>query len=129
MAREEKPATPAGPEQIREGPHYHPDCDILERPDELIVRADMPGTGPERVDVRLENGVLTLAARIKDRHRDGGDPLHQEYGVGDYFRAFAVDENLDAGRISAEYADGVLTVRLPKSEAARPRRIEVRGKQ
>lgn len=127
MAREREQTTaPAAPEQIREGPHYHPDVDIVERPDALLVRADLPGAERKAVDVRLENGVLTLAARVKDRGREF---VFQEYGVGDYYRAFAVGEGVDAERISAEYADGVLTLTLPKSEAARPRRIEVRGKE
>ena len=119
----------AVPEQIREGPHYHPDVDILERADELVVRADLPGTGAQGVDVRLDNGVLTIAGRLKDRGRERRDYLFQEYGTGDFYRAFAVGEGVDAGAISAEYADGVLTLRLPKSEAARPRRIDVKTKK
>lgn len=127
MAREEKTAS-AAPEQIREGPHYHPDVDIVEQPDELRVRADLPGARREAIDVRLENGVLLLSARVPRRGGDGGAFLFQEYGIGDYYRAFAVGEGIDPARISAEYADGVLTVRLPKSESARPRRIQVQGK-
>ena len=57
--------------------------------------------------------------------RPGGEFLLHEYGVGDYYRTFQVSEAIDAGKISADYADGVLTLHLPKAEALKPRKIAV----
>ena len=95
--------------------------------DELRVIADMPGAKAEDIDIHFEKGTLTLHARIEPRQREDTNYLAREYAVGDYYRAFEVSERIDAGRISAEYSDGVLSLRLPKTEKARARKIEVRA--
>ena len=59
---------------------------------------------------------------------DGQGYFLREYGVGDYYRSFQISEAIDAGKISAEYADGVLTLHLPKTEAVKPRKIAVSAK-
>jgi len=123
-----KPARDLGrPEQIRQGVHLHPDVDILDKGQEILLRADMPGAGADGVDVRFENGILSLFGRVQSREVEG-DCLLQEYEEGDYYREFLVGDGIDEGKISAEYSDGVLTLHLPKSESAKPRRIEVQRK-
>lgn len=114
-------------EPTRSGRLYRPNVDIVETPDELIVRADMPGTRGEDIDVHLENGVLTLYAKVADRYQDARPFLAYEYGVGDFYRTFEVTEAIDGNRISAAYKDGVLTLHLPKTEAVKPRKIAVRS--
>lgn len=121
----ERPATRA--EQTRNGQVYHPNVDILELPEELLVIADVPGARRDGIDVRFENGTLTIHARIEPRQNDETAYLVREYGVGDFHRSFEVSEWIDAQRISAEIANGVLTLHLPKSEEARPRKIPVRA--
>lgn len=111
-----------------EVPVFQPDVDVLDRPDEIVVRADLPGVSSDAIDVRYENGVLTLRGRARRRGPAESEYLLQEYEVGDYADSVVVGEAIDAEGIRAEYADGVLTVRLPKAPAARPRRIEVRSK-
>lgn len=113
-------------EHLRQGACYMPLVDILEKADEIILKADIPGTRPENIDVNFEDGVLTIYAKVEPRQQPGTQYLLREYGVGDYHRCFQVSEAIDASRITAEYTDGVLTLHLPKSEAARPRKIPVR---
>jgi len=115
----------AGREPTRPGRCYRPNVDILERDDELLVLADVPGAGRESINVKFEDGTLEIHAVVPARQDEGQDYLIQEYGVGDYYRTFQVSEAIDAEKISAAYADGVLTLRLPKAEAVKPRRIPV----
>ena len=113
-------------EPTRGGVRYRPAVDIVELPDELRVVADVPGASKEGIDINFEKGVLTIQAKVEPRHSGEADYLLREYGVGDYYRVFTVSENIDASKISADYADGILTLHLPKSEAAQPRKIQVR---
>jgi len=120
------PAEQDQAEQTRAGFCYRPNVDILERGDELVVRADMPGASPDAIDVDFEDGTLTIHAKVSPRHEEV-DYLVWEYGIGDFWRTFQVAETIDATKISAEYTDGVLTLRLPKAEAAKPRKINVKA--
>lgn len=114
-------------EPTRRGPCYRPVVDILESAEELRVMADMPGVKAEDIDVNFEDGVLTIQGKVGPRQPEDTTYLLQEYGTGDFHRAFDVSETVDAERISAEYDDGVLTLHLPKVERAKARKIEVRG--
>ena len=113
-------------EHTRSGRYYRPNVDILEKADELLVLADVPGTTGEQIDVHFEDGELTIHAKVAPRQRNDVEYLLREYGVGDYYRTFRISEAIDAGKISAEYADGVLTLHLPKAEEAKPRKIAVK---
>jgi HSP20 family protein len=113
------------PEGTRSGRFYRPDVDIIERPDELLVVADMPGLNVEDIDIRFEDGSLIIHGRVSGDRTVHERTLLQEYGVGDYYRTFRISEQVDSTRISAEYHDGVLSLHLPKSEAAKPRKIQV----
>jgi HSP20 family molecular chaperone IbpA len=113
-------------ERTRSGVVYRPGVDILETKDELLLRADVPGAKRNAIDIRFEDGQLTVHAPVEDRYGDVRSFFSVEYGVGDFYRTFRVSEQIDASKISAEYADGVLTVHLPKTEAVKPRKIEVR---
>jgi len=115
-------------EHTRNVDHYRPNVDILESAEELTVRADLPGTRPEDIDIRFENGMLTLHGKVGPRQPQERDFLLQEYGVGDFYRTFQVSESIDGQRITAEHRDGVLTLHLPKVEAAKPRKIAVQAK-
>jgi|GEM_PF-115466 len=108
------------------GPYFRPNVDIVEAADELVLYADIPGARSETIEVHYENGELTVQANVEQRNTDA-TYLLREYGVGGFVRTFRVGEQVDASRISAEYADGVLTLHLPKAEALRPRKIAVNG--
>jgi HSP20 family protein len=111
---------------VTRGGYFTPRVDILETADELTLLADMPGVKPEDADIRFENGELTVHGRCAAR-LDGVQPLLAEYGVGNYYRAFTITLDVDADKISAEMKQGVLTVRLPKAEKVKPRKIAVKG--
>jgi HSP20 family molecular chaperone IbpA len=114
------------PEQIRQGPRILPDVDIVEKEEEILLRADLPGVVPDGIDVRCENGVLSLYGRTKRQERPAGDLLIEEFEPMDFYREFTVGEGIDQGKVSAEFENGVLTLHLPKSESLKPRKIEVK---
>ncbi len=120
-------AEQARAERTRCGRCYRPNVDILEKPDELLVLADVPGATSETIDVKFEDGTLTIHAQVEPRQDAQTQYLLNEYGVGDFHRSFDVSEAVDAAKITAEYADGVLTLHLPKAEAVKPRVIKVQG--
>lgn len=105
---------------------YAPRVDILETDDELLLSADLPGVRPDDVSLSCKGDALELHARCAPR-QDGKRPVHTEYGVGDFYRVFRVAEQIEPGGIEASLTAGVLTVRVPKAEAVRPKRISVRG--
>jgi HSP20 family molecular chaperone IbpA len=102
-----------------------PRFDILENEDELVLYGDLPGVDSPDLDIRFENNELTIHANVGARHQDVAF-LYGEYGIGDFHRTFTIGEAVDTARISAELRNGVLTLHLPKTEAVKPRRIEVK---
>ena len=123
----ESPAEEVTPaEHTRSGRYYRPNVDILEQADELIVLADMPGASGEAIDIHFEDGNLTIRAKVEPRQDEKTEYLVREYGVGDFYRTFRISEAIDASKITAEYADGVLALHLPKAEEAKPRKIAVK---
>ncbi len=125
---EKRPETASGTvERIRSGRVYRPNVDICESDDELTLFADMPGTSSDGIEINFENGTLAIHGKVEARQQ-GRESLLREYGIGDFYRSFQVDESVASDRISAEYADGVLILHLPKVEAAKPRKIAVQSK-
>jgi HSP20 family protein len=105
---------------------YMPRFDIWETDNELLLYGDLPGVSPENLDIRFENHELTVHGRVGARH-EGIEFLYGEYGIGDFHRTFTIGEAIETDKISAEMHHGVLTLHLPKSEKAKPRRIAVKG--
>ena len=114
-------------ERTHGGVSYSPRIDICETKDELVLYADMPGVTAENLDIQFENRELRIHGTVAARHADLNF-LYGEYGIGDFFRTFAIGEAIDSEKISAELKDGVLTLHLPKTDAVKPRRIEVKAK-
>jgi HSP20 family molecular chaperone IbpA len=101
-----------------------PPVDIYEDDQGLVVVADVPGVEPGALDVRVDNGVLTIHGRTQDAAT--GTPIHREYELTGFFRQFQLPEEIDTARIAADVQQGVLTLRLPRAAPAPPRRIDVR---
>jgi HSP20 family protein len=121
------PASEVPPtEPTRSGYFYRPNVDIVEQAEELTVLADVPGAAADGIDIHFEDGMLSIHAKVPPRNQDV-DFIVREYGVGDFYREFRVNETIDAAKISAELADGVLTLHLPKVEAVKPRKIAVKA--
>lgn len=114
------------PEPTREAPIYQPRFDIVENEQELTLFGDLPGLEQHQLDVRYENEQLIIHGKV-DGRSDDVKYLRQEYGVGDFHRTFVIGESIDATKITAEVHQGVLTIHLPKSEAVKPKRIEVKS--
>ena len=114
-------------EQTRPGLVFRPDVDIVERTDEFLVTADLPGADDQHVDVRLENGVLSIRAALAVEPEPEWQPLYDEYRVGSYYREFALSDQIDANGIKGSMKDGVLDLHLPKAEVHRPRTIAVKA--
>ena len=103
---------------------YLPATDIYERDDAIVLMADMPGVAEQDVDIHLENNVLTLKGATA-RNEQAGQVMHAEFRPGRYERAFTLSSDIDSEGIKARMKSGVLTLELPKSAKARPRKITV----
>ena len=104
---------------------YVPAVDIVETPLDITLSADVPGAAADQIDIRYEEGELRIHAPVASRRKDDQKFLLEEYGVGDYYRTFRLGKEVDASKIEARVAGGVLTLKLPKVEAVRPRKIAV----
>jgi HSP20 family molecular chaperone IbpA len=106
--------------------HYVPSTDIYETDQALTLVMEMPGVEKKDVSVQLENDVLRVEGRIDFSKYEGLEPVYAEYNVGHFTRGFTLSDKIDQDGISAELADGVLTLTLNKAKAAMPRRIAIR---
>jgi HSP20 family protein len=113
-------------ETIQAGACYAPRVDIYETADELVFSCDLPGVRPADVELRFENGTLSLYAKAAPQPAAGAYLL-EEYGVGDFSRSFTVNAEIDPSKITAEYKYGVLTIHLPRAERVKPRKIAVKA--
>jgi HSP20 family protein len=104
---------------------FVPSADIYETQDALTVILEMPGVEKSNVDVRVEDGVLSVLGKLDLSKYQGLQPLYIEYNVGHYSRSFQLSSKVDQNKIAAELKDGVLSLTLPKVEQAKPRTIEV----
>lgn len=102
-----------------------PRVDVHETKDAFVVVADLPGVAESAVDVTVEKDQLRIEARVEPAQRESHRLRLVESSVGGYLRTFALPEGIDRERIAATVKNGVLRLTLPKSEAARPRRIVV----
>jgi HSP20 family molecular chaperone IbpA len=104
---------------------YFPNVDIVETADALVMYVDLPGVSADSIDVDFNQGTLSIYAKAPQRQAEDARYLLREYGVGDFYRAFQISEDVDSSQISASYRDGVLQLSLPKAEAVKPRKIAV----
>ena len=104
---------------------FLPTADIFETDRSLTVVLEMPGAKKENVNVNVDDGILKIDGKIDFSKYEGLRPVYTEYNIGHYTRSFRLSSAIDQTKISAEMKDGVLTVVVPKSERAQPRRIEV----
>lgn len=106
---------------------FRPPLDLFDHGDHYEIRLDMPGTTADAIDVTVNDQVLTIEARVEPRYPGNITPLLGEYGVGDFRRQVRLGEDIDCDALTAQYADGVLTLMLPKRAERQPRRIEVQA--
>jgi HSP20 family protein len=107
---------------------WAPPVDIFEKQDQLIIRAEVPGVQRNDLDVRIENGVLTLHGERKQETDVAEGNAHvTERSYGCFTRSFSLPTTVDAGRIAASYKDGVLEVTVPKAETAKAKKVEIKA--
>ncbi len=115
------------PVGLEERTYWRPSADIVENDNEYVIKADLPEVKKEDIDIRVENGVLTLSGERRFEKSTEGEKEHRrEAFYGKFARSFSLPDDVDVDKISAECRDGVLRVHLPKSEAKKPRTIEVK---
>ena len=118
---------PEGQEEPLAVAEWCPLVDISEDDKEYLIKAELPEIRKENVKVTVENGVLTLSGERKFEKEEKDKRYHRiERAYGSFTRSFHVPDDADDAKVGAEFKDGVLTVRLAKSEKARPKSVEVK---
>jgi HSP20 family protein len=114
--------------EVREPPasYFLPATDIYETAGELVLTLDLPAVKPEGLTVTVEDNVLTVRAVPPVVGEAPGEMLLQEFTSGEFYRAFQLPADFDTAAIQARLKQGVLELRLPKSERMKPRRIQVK---
>ena len=112
-------------EQTIPSRYFVPTTDIFETENALVLVMEIPGVDKNALEVRLENDTLQIEGRIDYGNYEGLEPLYAEYNVGHFARGFTLSNKIDQGEISAQLADGVLTLTLNKTKEAAPRRIAI----
>lgn len=106
--------------------------DIMESPREVLIKVELPGVNPADVEVKVEDGVLSITGEKKpetvDEKKDGPQYLRVERYYGRFSRSFVVPRYVDSAAVQAEYEAGILTLKLPKREETQPRKIDVKVK-
>ena len=106
---------------------WMPVVDIAEDDKEYLITTELPDVKKDDVKVTVENGVLTITGERKFEKEENNKKWHRvERSYGSFARSFALPEDGDAGKVNAEFKDGMLKVRVAKSESARPKQIEVK---
>lgn len=112
-------------EPLRLG-RWVPAVDVSESDDEITVRAEVPGLNPEEIEVLVEGDVLTLKGEKKEEREQGGRDYHRvERQYGSFSRSIQLPGAVVAEKVKATAANGVLTIRLPKQEDARRKKVQI----
>lgn len=111
-------------EPTRAGTYYSPQVDIYENEDAITLIADLPGVDRDRLDVNLEDDVLTITGFAKQPEARLS-PVYSEFDVGGYTRRFTLGDAIDQAAIGATLKDGVLSLVLPKADRLKPRKIAI----
>ena len=114
-------------ESTRNAPIFVPAADIYETEDALFLSLEMPGVSPDALNIMLDQRVLTISGRSRSSAPEGYSLTHHEYRDGDYERAFTLSEAIDNDKIEAELKEGVLRLKLPRSQPAPAKTINIKN--
>jgi HSP20 family protein len=112
-------------EQTTPGPVFTPLVDIFETDREITLLADMPAVKAKDLSIDLRENILTLTGSVDVPEAKNEVDVIREYRTGNYYRQFALSEVIDQAKIEAQLKDGVLRLKLPKVEHAKPRKIKI----
>lgn len=106
---------------------WSPVVDITEDKDAFKIKAELPGVEKKDVNVTIENGVLTIKGEKKVEKEEKGDKTHRiECAYGSFLRSFTLPQEIEPDGVDANFKDGVLTMKIPKSEKVKPKQIDVK---
>jgi HSP20 family protein len=109
---------------------WSPAVDIVETENDLVLKADLPEVDPNKVEVQLENNTLTLKGERKFEQEKNNRGYHRiERSYGAFVRAFSLPDTVDSEKVTADYKNGVLTIKVPKKEIAKPKSVKVEIQQ
>jgi HSP20 family protein len=110
--------------------NWSPTADIIETRDEILLKAELPGIDEKDIDIQIENGLLTIKGERKAEKETDEKGYHRiERSYGTFLRTFTLPPNVGAEKITANFANGLLEVHMPKKEGAKPRTIKVEVKK
>ncbi|MHC5039192.1 MAG: Hsp20/alpha crystallin family protein [Planctomycetota bacterium] len=115
----------AGPRRFFRASASGPAVNVYESPEEFLVTAELPGADKEQLDISLTAGVLNIRGAVKDRE-EKGNLIRAERRPGEFNRVIRLSDEVDPNNVNAAFEDGVLVVRVAKSEGAKPKQIEVK---
>jgi len=105
---------------------WHPAVDVLESKDAYLIRAELPGMKREDIKVEVKDGKLVFSGETKsEKPADGVEYRHVERVAAKFWRSFSLPETAKSDGVEATYKDGILEIRVPKVEEAKPRQIEI----
>lgn len=122
-----EPQVASAAEATHNGPLLAPPVDIYENAKSITLLADMPGVSPDRLEIDLNDGVLTITGRVAPAQAAQEEVVLSEYRAATFQRKFTLSQSVDQAKIEARLEDGVLHLELPKVEKAQPRKIQVKG--
>jgi HSP20 family protein len=109
---------------LRGAPRSVP-MDAYRRGDQFLIHLDLPGVDPDAIELTVEQNVLTIRAERRFEPEEGDEPAVSERPQGTFARQLLLGESLDTDRLEADYDQGVLTLRIPVAEEAKPRRVQI----
>jgi len=125
--REKQEVGTTAAEQLKHsGPAYSPDVDIYVSDDEALFVAELPGVNKGDVTIEVDE-TESLVIRGRTGHKEPENAVLRQYRVGDYYRAFQLSDDYDKDKIAAKLENGLLEIRIPKREEAKPKRIEIKA--
>ncbi|MBW3637530.1 MAG: Hsp20/alpha crystallin family protein [Armatimonadetes bacterium] len=105
---------------------FRPAVDVAEDAHEIVLQVELPGMKKEDIDIQLTGDTLRLSGQRRREEHERGEHFHRiERSYGAFSRTFQIETPIDAANVSADYQDGVLTLKLPKQEAVKPRQIPI----
>ncbi|HOK41763.1 MAG TPA: Hsp20/alpha crystallin family protein [bacterium] len=116
----------SSPESTKGKKFFKPVVDIIENANEIVMNFEIPGVDKNKMNIDIEDDVLTLTADIEEqRPNENANLIYREYRIGAYKRAFTLVDTIDKNKITAKYKNGILTLILPKKEEIKPKEIKI----
>ena len=110
------------------GASFSPAIDILEKDNEILITAEIPGIDQKDLEVDLTGGVLTIKGEKKEEREEKGENFHRvERSFGRFSRSFALPSEVQEDKVEAKYKDGILSLILPKTESSKAKKIPVKA--